>query len=179
MLICCNRPARYISYWAESSAACLFSHKTRRRSSYFATFLTATAHNTLMDGSFNAVIHFQIELWELVLCVGGGFLDITQGTGIDNVAHNETLNRLVLGNGLASRDTADAVDVTAAVLVSSVIASLDSHVEWIYIYLCVCWVVYGDKEQSEKRARVSDSAAGLRENQSVESRVSNESIAGL
>ena len=80
-----------------------------------------------MDGGFHTVVHFQVKLGELVFLVSRGLLDITKRGGIHNVADDETLNRLILGNGLSRGHTTDTIDVTAAVLVPSVIASLDSH----------------------------------------------------
>jgi hypothetical protein len=80
-----------------------------------------------MDGGFHTVVHFQVKLGELVFLVSRSLLDITKRGGIHNVADDETLNRLILGNGLSRGHTTDTLDVTAAVLVPSVIASLDSH----------------------------------------------------
>ena len=80
-----------------------------------------------MDGGFNAVKHFQVELGKLIILVGRGFLDISERGGINNVSDDETLDCLILGNGLSSGNTSDTVDVSASVLVASVIASLDGH----------------------------------------------------
>jgi hypothetical protein len=80
-----------------------------------------------MHSGFDAVVHFQIKLGKLVLGVSRGLLDISQTTGIDNVSDNETLDGLILGDSLSSGDTAHALDVASALLVSSVIASFDSH----------------------------------------------------
>ena len=63
----------------------------------------ATTDDTLMDGGLNAVVHLEVKLGELVLLVGRGILDITEGGGIDDVANDEALDGLVLGDGLASR----------------------------------------------------------------------------
>lgn len=61
----------------------------------------ATTDDTLMDGGLNAVVHLEVKLRELVLLVGRGFLDITEGGGIDDVTNDESLDGLVLGDGLA------------------------------------------------------------------------------
>ena len=61
----------------------------------------ATTDDTLMDGGLNAVVHLEVKLGELVLLVGRGFLDITEGGGIDDVTNDESLDGLVLGDGLA------------------------------------------------------------------------------
>jgi hypothetical protein len=81
-----------------------------------------------MDRSFDTVIHFQVKFWQLVLLVGTGFFDISQRTSIDNVTNNEALDGLVFRDGFARADTANAVNMAASVFITSVIASLDSHV---------------------------------------------------
>ena len=80
-----------------------------------------------MHSGFDAIVHFQVKLWELVFRVRTGFLDISQRRSIDNVADNETLNGLILGDSLSSRDTSDTLHVAAALLITSVVASLYSH----------------------------------------------------
>jgi hypothetical protein len=80
-----------------------------------------------MDGRFDTIIHFEIEFRELVFLVGRSFLNVSQRRGIDNVSNNEPLNGLVLGNGFSGRHATNALDVTASVLIATVIASLDSH----------------------------------------------------
>lgn len=56
-----------------------------------------------MDGGLNAVVHLEVKLGELVLLVGGGILDITERGCINDVADDEALDGLVLGDGLAGR----------------------------------------------------------------------------
>jgi hypothetical protein len=80
-----------------------------------------------MDGGFHTVVHFQVKLGELVFLVSRSLLNVSERRGIHDVADDETLNRLILRNGLSRGHTTDTLDVTAAVLVPSVIASLDSH----------------------------------------------------
>ena len=83
-----------------------------------------------MDSGLNAVVHFQVKLGKLVVLIGTGLLDISQTGGIDNVSDDKALNGLILRDRLASRHTADTLHVAAAVLVSSVVASLDSHCKY-------------------------------------------------
>jgi hypothetical protein len=64
-----------------------------------------------MDGSLHTVVHFKVQLWELVFLVGRGFLNITEGRGIHNVADDETRDGLILGDGLSSRDASACVCV--------------------------------------------------------------------
>ena len=80
-----------------------------------------------MDSSFDAVKHFQVQLGQLVLGIGRCFLDITKRRSIHDVADNESLDGLVLGDGFSSGNATDAFDVSAAVLVASVVAAFDSH----------------------------------------------------
>jgi hypothetical protein len=84
-----------------------------------------------MDGGFDAVKHFEVKLGKLVLLVSRGLLDISQRTGIDNIPDNESLDGLVLGDGLSGGDTTDSLDVSASLLVASVIAPLNRHDEYI------------------------------------------------
>jgi hypothetical protein len=85
-----------------------------------------------MDGSLDAIKHFQVQLGKLVLLVGRSFLDISQRRRIDNIADNEALDGLVLGNSLSGGHTANTLDVSASLLVTSVIAPLNSHFEKLY-----------------------------------------------
>jgi hypothetical protein len=80
-----------------------------------------------MHGGFNAVVHFQVQLGKLVFLVGRSFLDVPQRGRIDNVADNEPLDSLIFGNGFASGDTTDTLNVTTALLITSMIASFDRH----------------------------------------------------
>jgi hypothetical protein len=80
-----------------------------------------------MDGRFDAIKHFQVKLGKLVLCVSRSFLDISQRGGIDNIANNESLDGLILGDRLAGRYATNTFDVSASMLVATVIAPLDSH----------------------------------------------------
>jgi hypothetical protein len=80
-----------------------------------------------MDGGFHTVVHFQVKLGKLVFLVSRGLLDITKRRGIHNVADDKALDGFILRNGLSRGHTSDTLDVTAAVLVPSVIASLNSH----------------------------------------------------
>ena len=69
-----------------------------------------------MDGSFDAVVHLQIQLRKLVLLVSTSFLDISEGRGVNNVADNESANGLILGDGLSSRDASVKVTRTASLV---------------------------------------------------------------
>jgi hypothetical protein len=81
-----------------------------------------------MDSSLNTVEHLKVKLGELVLLVSRSFLDISQRGGIDNVSDNETLDGLILGDSLSGGDTANTLNMSTSLLVTSVIASLNSHI---------------------------------------------------
>merc|ERR1719437_323626 len=98
-----------------------------RRSADTASLTGATANDTLMHCGFDAVEHLKVQLGELVFLVSGGFLDITERRGIDNVTDDESLDGLILRDGLSGGNASNTLDVSASVLVSSVVTSLDSH----------------------------------------------------
>lgn len=81
-----------------------------------------------MDSSLNTVEHLEVQLGELVFLVCRCLLDITQRRRVDDVPDDEALDRFVLRDSLTGGDTSDALDVSASLLVPSVIASFNSHV---------------------------------------------------
>ena len=82
-----------------------------------------------MDGSLHRVVLLDVDLGQLVALDARSVLDITQSRRLDDVADNEALDGLVLGDGLARRHATHAVDVAAALLVTSVGATLDGHTD--------------------------------------------------
>lgn len=121
----------YCFFFGGNKEECLFPLEPGWRSTDTTSLPGSTPDDTLMHRSFDAVIHFQVQLGELVLLVGRSFLDISQRGGIHNVAHNEPLDSLVLRDGLSGRDTTDTLDVTAALLITSMSTSLYSHLDTI------------------------------------------------
>ena len=81
-----------------------------------------------MDGGFDAVVLLDVQLGHGVVLEGGSFLDISEGRGINDVSDHESLDSLILRDGLRSGRASDTVDVASAVLVAAVVSSLDSHV---------------------------------------------------
>lgn len=67
------------------------------------------------------------ELGQSVLLVGGSFTNISLGRGIDQVADSETLNSLVLGDASTTVVASEISNVTAVVLRSTVVSTLDRH----------------------------------------------------
>ena len=87
----------------------------------------AHADDTLVNGRLDRVVLLDVDLGQLVALDAGSLLDVTQRRGLDNVAHDEALDGLVLGDGLASRHAPHAVHVPTPLLVASVAAALDRH----------------------------------------------------
>ena len=108
---------------------CLSASESWRRSADTASFLRTTTDNTLMHGGFDAVKHLKVQFRKLVFLVSGGFLDITKRRSINDITDNESLDGLVLRDGLSGGNASHTLDVSASVLVSSVVTSLDSHDE--------------------------------------------------
>ena len=80
-----------------------------------------------MDSSLDTVVHLQVKLWKNVVFVSRLFFDITKTGLVNNVTDDETLDCLILGDGFSSGNTTNTLDVSASLLVASVIAPLDSH----------------------------------------------------
>ena len=89
----------------------------------------AVPHDLAVDGAGDAVVDLGVELGELVGGVDGGVGDVPDGGGLDDVLDDELADGLVLGDGLGAVDAADVLDVSASVLVASVVASLGGHLD--------------------------------------------------
>ena len=72
-----------------------------------------------VDGARDAVRDLDVQLWQHVLIVHAGLADVTDRSGLDDVAHREALHSLVLRDGTRAVRAAHKLDVTAAVLVAS------------------------------------------------------------
>jgi hypothetical protein len=120
-----------VTHQQELEADLVLALETLRRRTHTTTLPRPHADNPLMDSRLDAVVDLHVELGQLVVLVGRGLLDVSQRGGVDNVAHEEPLDGLVLGDGLAGPDAADALDVAAVVLVASVVAAFDCHLGWL------------------------------------------------
>ena len=89
-------------------------------------------NNTLMHSSLNTVIHLQVKLWKHIVFVCRLFFDITKTGLIDNITNDETLDSLILGDGFSSGSTSNALNMSASVLITSVITPFDSHFEILF-----------------------------------------------
>uniref|UniRef100_A0A2P2L6S7 Uncharacterized protein n=1 Tax=Rhizophora mucronata TaxID=61149 RepID=A0A2P2L6S7_RHIMU len=87
----------------------------------------ANPHYTGVDGTRHTVLHLHVQLRKNIPVINASLLNIPNGSLLDDVPHKKSLDRLVLGAGLAAVGAAYELDVAAAVLVASAIPSLESH----------------------------------------------------
>jgi len=80
-----------------------------------------------MNGAAYTVGQLGVELGQLVLGVHAGVRDVSHGGRLHDVPDDELLDSLVLGAGLGAVGAAHKLDMAAAVLVTSVITTLGSH----------------------------------------------------
>lgn len=105
----------------------LVEANTRRRSSDTATSSGSDADDLAVDGARDAVVSLEVELGKSVLLVDGSLRDITDGSSLNHVSDNISLDSLVLGNHSGAVGAADRGDVASALLVTSVGSSLLRH----------------------------------------------------
>ena len=84
-------------------------------------------HNLGVDCAGHAVVEFRVQLGQLVAGVDAGLGDVPHGGGLDDVADHELLDGLVLGTRLGAVGAANVLDMAAAVLVTTVVSTLGSH----------------------------------------------------
>merc|ERR1719201_1699343 len=101
--------------------------EARRRVAVAPVRAAARPHDALVDGGLDAVVLLDVDFGERVRLEGRGVSNVAHRGGVDDVADNKTLDGLVLGDGLARRRAAHAVDVAAALLVAAVRPALDGH----------------------------------------------------
>ena len=136
------------------SSRCLSASEARRRSSDTSPFTRPATDDTLVDSSLNTVKHLEVQLGELVFLVGRRLLDITQGRCVHDVPDDEPLDGLVLRDSLSGRDTPDTLDVSASLLVPSVVASLNCHgsnVLSVCLFVSRFGIAGGSVEKMNKR----------------------------
>ena len=87
------------------------------------------AHNTGVNTACNAVLLLDIDLGdvEVLLVKSEVVLNISLGGAVNEVAHLESLDGLVLGAALGAVEAANSVGVTLVALVPSVVSSFDWH----------------------------------------------------
>ena len=82
-----------------------------------------------MDGAGDAVRDLEVHLGDVVVRDRGGLAQVTDGGLLDHVAHDEALDCLVLRGLLRAVAATHGGGVSTALLVTSVVASLDGHFE--------------------------------------------------
>jgi hypothetical protein len=79
-----------------------------------------------VNGARDTVVKLDVQLRQSVLIVDRSFVQVTHGSGFNNVAHGEALDGLVLWDAASAVDAAYWLDVTTALLAASVISPLSS-----------------------------------------------------
>ena len=82
-----------------------------------------------MDGAAHTVGQLGIELRQLVLGVHAGVGDVSHGGSLHDVPDDELLDGLVLGAGLGAVGAPDELDMATAMLVTSIVSTLGSHLD--------------------------------------------------
>ena len=88
-------------------------------------------HLAGVDGAGDAVRDLQVHLGDVVVRDRGGLAQVTDGGLLDHVAHDEALDCLVLRGLLCAVAATHGGGVSTALLVTSVVASLDGHLEGV------------------------------------------------
>ena len=94
-----------------------------------AGFLGPVPDDLRVDGARDAVVELGVQLGELVARVDRSLRDVPDGRSLDDVPDDELPDGLVLGAGSGAVGAPDVVDVAAAVLGTTSVASLDGHLE--------------------------------------------------
>ncbi len=84
-------------------------------------------HDSVVNGTANAVLLFDIELGDVVAIEGDAELEVLLGGGIHKVSDFESLHRLVLGALPAAVEADDGLDVAPVASVLAVISPLLGH----------------------------------------------------
>lgn len=110
-----------------ASGAVLVHHALTRVGADGPHLLGPGAHGLPVDGAGDAVVELDVELGQLVVVDDAGLVEIAQRGLVDDVAHGEALDGLVLGGLAAAAVAHDQTGVVATVAVATVVATLHSH----------------------------------------------------
>lgn len=77
-----------------------------------------------VNGTGYTVVHLDVEFGEGVFLVDGGLLKITNGSLLNHVTDQESLDGLVLGDAAGAVEATYELDVSTSVLVTTVVSSL-------------------------------------------------------
>merc|ERR1712113_257901 len=87
----------------------------------------SVTHVTMMDSRGNTEILLQVQLWKCVSVVNGGLCQVSHGSGVNHVSDHVLFDSLVLWDSGRRVLAPDESDMSATLLVTSVISSLFSH----------------------------------------------------
>jgi len=80
-----------------------------------------------MNSTSNAVVNLNVEFGDNVFWIYARFRDIPDSRALHHVPHSKTLDGLILWRTSRAVRAPDELDVSAAVLVATIIPSLFSH----------------------------------------------------
>merc|ERR1740129_1554666 len=126
------RSTRGSSTWCPTRAGTLLRRtvlesEPRRRSSVLSRLARPIPHNLGVDSAGHAVVELRIQFGKLVARVDAGLRDIPNGSSLHDVPDHKLPDRLVLRDTLGAVGATDVLDVAPAVLVTSVVPPLRSH----------------------------------------------------
>lgn len=102
--------------------AVLVVTNTGRRETAATALARTHTHNVGVDGARNTVDHLDVQLGQRVLLVDRRLGQVADGSSLDNVAHSEALDRLVLGHSACAVGAAHKGYVASAGLVAAIVA---------------------------------------------------------
>jgi hypothetical protein len=80
-----------------------------------------------VDGARDAVVQLVVQLRQRILIINGSIGNVSHCRSLDDVTDDELLDGLILRAASSTVGAADWLNVSASVLVTSVISSLASH----------------------------------------------------
>lgn len=99
-----------------------------RRSSDSSVGSGSDSDDSGVDSTRHTVVQLVVQLWQSVLRVHRGLGQVSDGSGLNHVSDGDSLDGLVLWHTSGTVQTSDWLDVTSALLVSTVGSSLLWHV---------------------------------------------------
>ena len=90
--------------------------------------LTSYTHDSCVNSARNAVLHLNVDFWEVELFAISRFLlNILPGGSIDDGLHLESLDSLVLADGSSAVAADDCIRMTLVFFTPTVVSSLRWH----------------------------------------------------
>jgi hypothetical protein len=121
----CISPCIASSYMPDSS---ILTYLVETETWWWRTVTTSNGgtdtDNVSVNGARHAVVQLDVELWQCVLVIHGGLVNITNGRGFNHVTDGEALDSFVLWDATSAVGATDGLNVSATLLVTSVIPPL-------------------------------------------------------